>query len=124
MIDLSEDIRDLMEEGIRPVTSDEVRAMMAAELATPRRSARRMLALTAGAVVMLVIVLIVALVAVPSDTPAARRRLQRPSSTSWRPGRRMFRPWGPGSTTTARSSDRRTSSLESSRRGSQWSTST
>jgi hypothetical protein len=69
MTDLAEDIRQFVEQGIRPVTVDEVWTQSAGGAGPRHQSGRRVLALAAASVVVLAIVLIAVLVAAPAGGP-------------------------------------------------------
>ncbi len=69
MIDLSEDIREFVEHGIRSVTADEVLTRSSSDSPTRQRSRRRVLVLAAASVAVLGVTLIAVLVPAPSGTP-------------------------------------------------------
>ena len=74
MTDLSEELRDFIDEGIRSVTADEVLVMAASPSSPRRRNMGRVLVLTGVGSVVLVIALIAALLAAPSGTPGGPTR--------------------------------------------------
>jgi hypothetical protein len=72
--DLSEDLRDFIDQGIRSVTAEEVWTKATSRSLPRRRHARRVLVLTGVGSVVLVVALIAAVLAAPSGTPGGPTR--------------------------------------------------